>query len=206
MGKIRNVLKRSTVLRGLKSLYVGYFGIRRRKFGFCAPTATIIPPCYITRQNNVYLYEDTKIEHAHILNRNGKFIMKQHSAASVGLHVVTGSHAMVKGRFYRSITEAEKPAGFDKDVVVEEDVWIGMNVTLTAGVTVGRGSTLATGSVVIRDIPPYCVVGGVPAKPLKFKWTIDEILEHEAALYPESERFTREQLEKIFEETKLKGK
>lgn len=47
---------------------------------------------------------------------------------------------------------------------------------------------------------------GIPAKPLKFKWTIDEILEHEAALYPEDQRFTRAQLEKIFEETKLKGK
>ena len=44
----------------------------------------------------------------------------------------------------------------------------------------------------------YCVAVGVPAKPVKFKWTIDEILYHEEQLYPAEERYTREQLEKIF--------
>ena len=45
---------------------------------------------------------------------------------------------------------------------------------------------------------------GVPAKPVKFKWTIDEIISHEEQLYPEVERFTRSQLEKIFAEVKEK--
>jgi hypothetical protein len=49
------------------------------------------------------------------------------------------------------------------------------------------------------------VVAGVPAKPIKFKWTIDEILEHERILYPEHERYTREELEKIFAETNTKA-
>ena len=53
-----------------------------------------------------------------------------------------------------------------------------------------------------KSTPPYAVIGGVPAKFIKFKWTIDEILEHEATLYPEEERFSREELEKIFEEYK----
>lgn len=55
-----------------------------------------------------------------------------------------------------------------------------------------------------KSTPPYCVIGGVPAKPIKFIWTIDEILQHEAALYPENERYTREELEKIFQNTKVK--
>jgi len=75
-----------------------------------------------------------------------------------------------------------------------------MNAVLLSDAVVGRGSTLAAGSVVAK----YCMAGGVPAKPIKFKWTIDEILEHERILYPEEECFTREQLEKIFAETKLK--
>lgn len=79
-----------------------------------------------------------------------------------------------------------------------EDCWIGCNVTLLCGVTIGRGCTIAAGAVVNKDIPPYCIAGGVPAKVIKRIWTIDEILQHEAALYPEEERYTREELEKIY--------
>ena len=67
-----------------------------------------------------------------------------------------------------------------------------------SGVTVGRGTTVAAGAVVGKSMPPYCICGGVPAKFIKFYWTIDQILEHEAKLYPENERYTREQLEEIF--------
>jgi hypothetical protein len=47
-------------------------------------------------------------------------------------------------------------------------------------------------------------VGGVPAKVLKFRFTPEQIIEHEKKLYPEEKRFSREELEKIFEETKTK--
>ena len=114
--------------------------------------------------------------------------------------MATGNHERVIGRFYRTITEAEKKKGLDKDVVVEEDCWIGMNVTLLCGVTVRRGTTVAAGAVVTKSTPPYSIMGGVPAKHIKFYWTIDEILEHETILYPEEERYTREQLEEFFQQ------
>ena len=107
---------------------------------------------------------------------------------------------MLVGKFYRSVTEVDKPAGFDKDVIVEEDVWIGCNVTLLSGVTVGRGAIVAAGAVVNKDIPPYSIAGGVPAKFIKFKWTVEQILEHESILYPEAERVDREWLERLFKE------
>ena len=74
-------------------------------------------------------------------------------------------------------------------------MWIGSNVTLLSGVTVGRGSIIAAGAVVNKDVPPYSIVGGVPAKVIKFKWTVDQIIEHESKLYNEDERFSREELE-----------
>lgn len=55
----------------------------------------------------------------------------------------------------------------DRPVVIEDDVWIGANVTITARVRVGRGSILAAGSVVTRDVPPYSIAGGVPARVLR---------------------------------------
>ena len=81
--------------------------------------------------------------------------------------------------------------------IVESDVWIGMNVTLLSGVTIGRGTTVAAGAVVLKSMPPYCICGGVPARVIKFYWSIDQILEHESKLYPDDQRYTREQLEEI---------
>lgn len=52
-------------------------------------------------------------------------------------------------------------------VVIEDDVWIGANSVVTAGVTIGRHSIIAAGSVVTKDIPPYCVAAGVPARIIK---------------------------------------
>lgn len=55
-------------------------------------------------------------------------------------------------------------------IVVEDDVWIGAGAILTDGVRVGRGAVVAAGAVVIQDVPPHTVVGGVPARVLR---TID---------------------------------
>lgn len=56
-----------------------------------------------------------------------------------------------------------------------------------------------------RDVPPYSVVGGVPAKVIKFYWTVEQILQHEAVLYEESERLTREELEAIINQHIING-
>lgn len=92
----------------------------------------------------------------------------------------------------------------DLPVVIEDDVWVGANVTILKGVTIGRGSVIAAGGVVNKSTPPYSISGGIPAKTIRFRFTIDEILEHEKSLYPENERYTREELERIFAETKTK--
>lgn len=194
---IQNI-KKNPFVRGLFSFYKTYLGIRRSKFGKCHKTVTITPPVWIDNPSNVFLHEDTKVDYGSVISAtNAKFIMGPHSAASTYLTVRTGNHMMVLGRFYRSITEKEKQPNLDKDVEVKEDVFIGCNVTLLAGVTIGRGCTVAAGAVVNKSMPPYALVGGVPARVIKFKWTVDEILEHEKALYPEAERYTREQLEEI---------
>ena len=54
-----------------------------------------------------------------------------------------------------------------KPIVIEDEVWIGANAVVTAGVTVGKHAIVAAGSVVVKDVPPYTIVGGNPAKPLK---------------------------------------
>lgn len=56
-----------------------------------------------------------------------------------------------------------------KSVIIEDDVWIGSRAILMPGVTVGHGSIIAAGAVVTHDVPPYSIMGGVPAKLLKHR-------------------------------------
>jgi acetyltransferase-like isoleucine patch superfamily enzyme len=52
-------------------------------------------------------------------------------------------------------------------IVIEDDVWLGAGAIVTDGVRIGRGAVVAAGAVVTQDVPPYTVVGGIPARPLK---------------------------------------
>ncbi len=196
-------LKQNSFIRGAFfsfSRFKSYF-VNKSKFGECAHNVIITPPINVGNHKNIYLGEGVCIgAYAYISATNAKFICKGHCAIAENLTVHTGNHARVVGKFVSAITETEKPKGYDQDVIVEEDVWIGSNVTLLAWITIGRGTTVAAGAVVVKTMPPYCICGGVPARFIKFYWTIDQILEHEMKLYPENKRCSREQLELIFEQ------
>lgn len=187
-------------IRGCYMLWKTYFGVRRSKLGYCADNVSITPPLQILRPENVFLYSNTNIaSNSFISAYNAKFIIKENCCIAEGLTVHTGNHAMVVGMFCSDITEANKPKGYDKDVVVDSDVWIGCRVTLLSGVHIGRGAIIAAGAVVNKDIPPYAIAGGVPAKVIKFKWSIDQILEHEKKLYSEDLRFSKDELQLYFD-------
>lgn len=125
-----------------------------------------------------------------------------HSFSGPHLTIMTGDHpSNIKGRFIGDNKKVDLGkegidiSQYDKDVVIEEDVWMGCNVTILKGVSIGRGSIIAAGSVVTDSVPAYSICGGVPAKHIKYRWSVDDILEHEALLYGEQQRLTREYLE-----------
>lgn len=98
--------------------------------------------------------------------------------------IITGGHIYDRiGTFMCDVKKTSEDIGYDKDVVFEGDNWIGSNTTILKGVHVGRGAVIGAGSVVTKDVPPYSVVGGVPAKIIKYKFTDKQIAEHEAKLY-----------------------
>lgn len=99
------------------------------------------------------------------------------------LTIITGNHRTdVIGKFIHEIEDADKLPENDADVHIEKEVWLGCNVTVLKGVTIHRGSIVAAGAVVTKDIPPYSIAGGVPAKVIGRRFTNEEIIEHEKIL------------------------
>ncbi len=173
--------------------------MKHSRFAQCAENAIVTPPYFFGNQRNIEIGNDVGIgKGCFISATNAKCIIKGNTSIAENFTVHTGNHARLVGKFVSDVTEKDKPKGYDHDVIIENDVWIGCNVTILAGVTIGRGSTIAAGAVVSKSIPPYCIAGGVPAKFIKFYWTIEQILEHETTLYPEKKRYTRKQLEDIY--------
>jgi acetyltransferase-like isoleucine patch superfamily enzyme len=96
---------------------------------------------------------------------------------SIGSDVIIAQHVVMSGlnHGYQAIdVPIRQQAVSRKQIVIEDDCWIGANVTITSGVRIGRHSVVAGGSVVTRDVLPYSVVGGNPARVLKY---YDETLE-----------------------------
>lgn len=62
-------------------------------------------------------------------------------------------------------------------ITICDDVWIGYGATIMSGVNVGKGAVIAAGALVTKDVPAYAIVGGVPAKVIKFRFEEDIIIE-----------------------------
>lgn len=93
------------------------------------------------------------------------------SHAKIGDYVMMGPEVMFivnNHEFARTDIPMEKQ-GFSgiKAITVEDDVWIGARAILLPGVKIGQGSIIATGAVVTKDVPPYSIVGGNPARVIK---------------------------------------
>ena len=85
----------------------------------------------------------------------------------------------------------------DQDVIIEDDIWVGSRAVILKGVRIGRGSIIAAGAIVNKDVPPYTIVAGVPAKVVHRRFDIETIIIHERELYPPERRLERSYLDKV---------
>ncbi len=90
-----------------------------------------------------------------------------------------GNHAShIIGKYLFDYTDADKLPEDDEPVIIEDDVWVGTGAIILKGVRVGTGAIIAAGAVVTKDVPPYTIVGGVPAKVIKHRFNKEELAQH----------------------------
>lgn len=131
----------------------------------------------------------------------GALLMAAKSNIRVGSKVMFGPHVTIIAGNHNTgvigkamVDVTEKRNQDDLDVVIEDDVWIGSRAVILNGAKVGRGAVVGAGAVVTRDVPPYAVVAGSPARVIKFRWDVETIQRHESTLYPAEVRIPAEQL------------
>lgn len=131
---------------------------------------------------NTYIGDDTNLSNCKI----GRFC-----SISTGISVVANTHpssvfVSTSPSFFSTLKQNGqsfvKECKFDErlhvgdyNIVVGNDVWIGTNALIKGGVTIADGAIIAMGAVVTKDVPPFAIVGGVPAKVIKYRFNEEQI-------------------------------
>lgn len=129
-----------------------------------------------------YIGQNSRLIHAHVgkfcsLAGNGAYGMGSHSLDYISTSsLFTSSVNGTRSKW------TDKPSFEEyKEIYIGNDVWVGMRVMIMGGVTIGNGAAVAAGAVVTKDVPPYAIVGGVPAKVIKYRFSEDVIAKLEAS-------------------------
>lgn len=125
---------------------------------------------------------------SHIIGKVGRYTSIASNCKSVtGVHPYTYPFVSTCPMFYSTLKQNGKTYvsenkfvefKYAKDnypIIIGNDCWIGYGVTIIGGVTIGDGAVVLANAVVTKDVPPYAIVGGIPAKVIKYRFTDKDI-------------------------------
>ncbi len=123
---------------------------------------TIYPGVWVFPGKGLVVGDDVDLALDVLITTNGGVEIGNRVLVGYRVQILSQNHVIPEGRGRIFGSGHVKSA-----VKIEDDVWIGANSIILPGVTIGEGSVVAAGSVVTKDVPPFCIVGGVPAKIIK---------------------------------------
>ena len=161
---VRAALKYATnhVIQHIPSFTVRQWWYRRVLGWKLHPKAAVLMGQHIqmaglrTSGGRVSIGEGTVINQGCLLYTTGGLTIGKQVSVSAGVWLVTGTHAMNDPQF---------PAEFHP-IEIGDYAWIGARAMILAGTRIGEGAVVMAGAVVTRDVAPYSIVGGVPARPV----------------------------------------
>lgn len=134
----------------------------RRIFKYCGKISTIDRHAYFGNGRNIEIGDYSGIGANCVVPNNtiiGKYVMM-----APEVHIVANNHQFKE----TSIPICFQGPDYSKNqTIIEDDVWIGVRTIVTPGHRIGKGSIIGAGSVVTKDVEPYSIVGGNPAKLIK---------------------------------------
>jgi len=140
--------------------------LKQIKFGSKGSSCIIDPHNFFSHPENIYIGNYVYIGNNNSFYGKSKITIKDGCVISDYIDVLSTTHNF-QGEKLSFIPFDE--INYLKPVVIEEAAWIGHHVIVLPGVTIGKCSIVGAGSVVTKDVPPYSIVAGNPAKIIKFR-------------------------------------
>jgi len=116
----------------------------------------VMKKCYLMEPTRIRIGKNSHINRGCLLDGRGGLTIGDSVSVSHQVSIITGSHD-------KDATDFREK---DLPIVIEDYAWIGANATILQNVTIGKGAVVCAGAVVVKDVPEYTIVGGVPAKPI----------------------------------------
>lgn len=143
----------------------------REIFGSVGTNVSVGDGTIIGFGDNIHVGNNVSINYRCILNDCNSIVIGNDVLIAPGVQMNTASHPT---QLSERLTTDWSPASgeyrwrtFAKPIIIGDGCWIGANATIIGGVTIGEGAVVAAGAVVTKDVEPYTMVGGVPAKIIK---------------------------------------
>lgn len=167
-------------LKGLRDLYLVSYKWKHYSIG---------SNFHAGRAVNLWAKNSIKIGDNFYIGRNSQI----ECDSEIGDNVIFGNNVALVGKYDHHYEQVGVPIrlapqirdysyswkGLSSKIIIEDDVWVGYGSIIMSGIKIGCGSIVAAGSVVTKDVVPYAIVGGNPAKFIKYRFDVTDIKKHE---------------------------